>query len=144
MWSSNRSSRRAPDDEQGGYALLSALVLAVLFFGLITLVLWESTLRYRAAQGFRARIEAQTLATNAAELAAKGLADGSSLSASVETEQGTMAAKGHASQDIDGSVRFEIEAEGVTRGPRPAAASVKVKGVVEEGRVRITSSKHSQ
>jgi type II secretory pathway component PulK len=144
MWSSTRSSCHARADGERGFALLAALALAVLFFGLITLVLWESTLRYRAAQSFRARVIAQTLAENGAELAAKGLADGSSLATSTETDEGTMAAMGHSSQATDGSVQFEIQAEGVTLGVRPAVATVTVKGYVDGGRVTITSSKHSQ
>lgn len=144
MSSSIRSSRRAHADGERGYALLSALVLAVLFFALISLVLWESTVRYRAAQAFRARILAQSLAANAAEMSASGLAAGSPLAVSLETEEGTMAAKGTASTDTDGVTRFEIEAEGVTRGVRPSFATVKARGRIESGQLTITSTKHSQ
>lgn len=144
MWSSTRSSRRAHAEGERGYALVASLVLALLFFALITLVLWESTMRYRAAQRFRARVVAQTLAENAAELAAKGLRDGSSLNASAETDEGTMAAKGEASQDVDGTVRFKIEAEGTTRGVQPTRATVTVWGRVDGSGVRVTRTKHSQ
>lgn len=145
MWSSTRSSRRARAEGERGYALVASLVLAVLFFALITLVLWESTMRYRAAQRFRARVVAQTLAENAAELAAKGLADSSSLNVSAEkTDEGTMKAKGEASPDSEGVVRFRIEAEGTTRGVQPTRATVTVWGRVDAGSVRITRTKHSQ
>ena len=144
MWSSTKSSLRAHAEQERGFALLSALVLAVLFFGLISLVLWESFLRYRGAQSFRSRVIAQTLAENAAEVAAKGLADGSALSTSIETADGTMAAKGHTSQHLDGSTLFEIQAEGVTLGTQPTVATVTVKGFVDADRVTITSTRHSQ
>jgi len=144
MSSSTRSSRRAHADGERGFALLAALVLSVLFFALISLVLWESSLRYRAAQTFRSRIVAQTLAENAAELAARGLADGSSLSAAAEIDDGTMKALGHASQELDGSIRFEIEAEGETRGVHPTRATVTVYGRFDGDGVRVTRTKHSQ
>ncbi|MBI2214638.1 MAG: hypothetical protein HYU52_13415 [Acidobacteria bacterium] len=144
MRSSISSSCRALTDAERGYALLSALAIAVLFFGLITLVLWESTIRHRAAQSFRARIQAQALAENAAELAARGLADGSALSASAETDAGTMAATGTASIGLDGKTYFEINAEGVARGPNGMVATVTVTGYANVSGVTITSSKHSQ
>lgn len=144
MSSSTRSSRRARAETERGFALLSALVLSVLFFALISLVLWESSLRYRAAQTFRGRIVAQTLAENAAELAARGLADGTSLSATAEIDDGTMTATGTATQDIDGSIRFEIEAEGSTRGVQPARATVSVRGIFDGNGVRVTRTRHSQ
>jgi Tfp pilus assembly protein PilV len=144
MSSSIRSSRRARADGERGFALLATLVLSVLFFALIALVLWESTLRYRAAQSFRARVVAQTLAENAAEVAARGLADGSSLSADAEIDDGTMKAAGQASRDVDGTVRFTIEAEGTTRGAHPARATVTVHGLLDGERVRVTRTRHSQ
>ncbi|MCM2314963.1 MAG: hypothetical protein NDJ92_07420 [Thermoanaerobaculia bacterium] len=144
MWSSTRFSRRAHGEGERGYALVASLVLAILFFALITLVLWESTMRYRAAQRFRARVVAQTLAENAAELAAKGLGDGSSLIVSVETDEGTLKATGEASPDSEGVVRFRIAGEGTTRGAQPTRATVTVWGRVEAGSVRLTRTKHSQ
>ncbi|MGK2859265.1 MAG: hypothetical protein ACSLFQ_18850 [Thermoanaerobaculia bacterium] len=144
MWSSTRSSRRAHADGERGYALVASLVLAVLFFALMTLVLLESTMRYRGAQRYRARIVAQTLAENAAELAAKGLGDGSSLIASAETDEGTMKATGEVATDLDGVVRFKIEAEGETRGVQRVRATVTVWGRVDAGGVRVTRTKHSQ
>lgn len=144
MSSSIRSSRRERTEGERGYALLSALVLSVLFFVLISLVLWESSLRYRAAQAFRARVLAQTLAENAAEVAARGLADGSSLSATGEIDDGTMTATGHASQELDGTVSFEIEAKGTTHGVQPTTATVSVRGRLVGSRVRLTRTRHSQ
>lgn len=144
MWWSTRSSRRAHADGERGFALIAALVLAVLFFALITLVLWESTMRYRAAQQFRSRIVAQTLAENAAELAAKGLGDGSSLIVSAETGDGTMEAKGEVTEDFEGIIRFKIEAAGTTRGVQPTHATVTVWGRVDGSGVRVTRTKHSQ
>ncbi len=73
-------------------------------------------MRYRAAQLFRSRVIAQTLAENAAELAAKGLSDGSSLIAFAETGEGSMEAEGEVTTDFNNVTRFKIEATGTTRG----------------------------
>ena len=139
-----RSSRRAYADPERGYALLSTLVLAVLFFALISLVLWESALRSRSAQSFRSRIVAQTLAEDAAELAARAIGDGTSPSVSEESDEGTMEAKGATTTDIDGTTRFKIEAEGSSRGVQRAHATVTVRGRVEQGALRVTQTRHSQ
>ena len=144
MWSSTRSSRLAYADAERGYALIAALVVSVLLFGLMTLVLWESTMRYRAAQLFRSRVIAQTLAENAAELAAKGLSDGSSLIAVAETNEGSMEAEGEVTTDFNGVTRFKIEAAGTTRGVQPMRATVTVWGRVDESSVLVTRTKHSQ
>lgn len=144
MSSSTRSSHRVHADDESGYALVATLVIAVLFFALMALVLWESTMRYRAAQSFRSRIVAQTLAENAAELSARGLGDGSSLTVSAETDDGTMRASGQASHDPDGIIRFKIEAEGETHGVQSVRATVTVWGRVDGNGVRVTRTKHSQ
>src|SRR5204863_3948307 len=64
-----RSSFRGRTTERG-YVLISAIVLAILYFALMELMLIDSSRAVREAQRFRARIVATTLAESAAELAA--------------------------------------------------------------------------
>src|SRR5688500_16300349 len=66
---STRSSSRARTSESG-FALALAVVLAVLYFGLIQLLMMDASGQLAEARRFRARIVALTAAENAAELAA--------------------------------------------------------------------------
>lgn len=123
--------------------LLSVLVISALYFGLIMLVLWESTVRYRAAQAFRARVVAQTLAENAAELAARRIATGSSGRVEEEIDGGIMAGEATVTGSSgDGS--FHIRAAGRASGAHSAEASVEVWGRIVQGRLVIDRTRHSQ
>lgn len=137
------SSCRERTDGEGGWVLLSVLVIATLYFALITLVLWESTMRYRAAQRFRARVVAQTLAESAAEMAARGLVTGSSESVEEETDDGVMVGEALVTgNSAEGT--FHIEAAGRAAGVVRAEASVEVWGRLSGGRVIIDRTSHSQ
>ncbi|HET7435605.1 MAG TPA: hypothetical protein VFN10_12930, partial [Thermoanaerobaculia bacterium] len=83
-----RSCSRARTTERG-FALIAAIVLAVLYFGLIELLLLDSARELREAQRFRARIVALTNAENGAERAAADIANASPLPV-LEDEQGTV------------------------------------------------------
>ena len=134
---------RARTDGERGWVLLSVLVIATLYFALIALVLWESTIRYRAAQRFRARVVAQALAESAAELAANGLTRGSSESIREETDDGLMIAECTVSGSSSEGT-FQIEAAGQAYGVVRAEASVEVWGRLRNGRVVIDRTIHSQ
>jgi hypothetical protein len=64
-----KSCNRARTSERG-IALAIALIVAVLYFGLIELMLYDASRELAEARRFRARIIAVTLAENGAELAA--------------------------------------------------------------------------
>lgn len=137
------SSCRERTEREQGWVLLSVLVISTLYFALISLVLWESTMRYRAAQRFRARVVAQALAESAAELAARRLVSGSSSSIDEEIDQGTMIGKATVTGNAEEGT-FHIEASGESAGVRSAAASVEVWGRLRDGRVIIDRTSHSQ
>src|SRR5260370_11002888 len=69
-WQSMRSLFRGRTTNQRGYVLISAIALAVLYFGLMELMLIDSSRALREAQRFRSRVVASALAESAAELAA--------------------------------------------------------------------------
>lgn len=127
---------------QRGFALAIALVLAVLYLGLIELLLIDSSRELAAARRFRARIVAQTMAENAAELAARNMVSlGPALMAQddYEDEQGKMVGKLKKSDP-----KFELEGVGETAGLVKVKATVSVIGRIEGSRVLIDFTMHSQ
>ena len=137
-----RSSSR---ERERGYVLISVMVIAVLYFALIMLVLWESSEKLRLAQRFRARLVAQTLAESAAELAARGMAGGSTSSVEEEIDSGFLRASSTlGAADSEGRREFTVKAEGVSKGSQSATATVDVWGYVVGKQVVITRTVHSQ
>ncbi len=138
-----RPSFRARSESERGYVLLSVLAIAVLYYALIALLLWESSVRYRAAQRFRSRVVAQTLAENAAELAARNITSSSSATVGEEIDDGAMDAT-LAVQQTSEATTFRIDARGTSQGVQPVTATVTVWGRLEAGQVLIDRTLHSQ
>src|SRR6266566_4686861 len=67
---------RGRTTEQRGYVLISAIALAILYFGLMELMLIDSSRALREAQRFRARVTSAALAESAAELSAAQMISG--------------------------------------------------------------------
>ncbi len=137
--SSIRSSRPARTRSERGYALLSALVLAILYFGLMELMLIDTQHALVEASRFRSRVIASTLAENGAELAAADIVNKMSASASDENEQGTMSGTMKRM-----GAKFVINAEGTSKGILPVRATVNVQGSVNGNHVVIEYTNHSQ
>ncbi|SRR5258706_15532978 len=133
------SSFRARTRNQRGYVLITAIVLAILYFALMELMLIDSSRAMHEAQRFRSRIVAQTLAESAAELAAVHIVDRVGTDVNAEDEQGTMVGK-----LTRGSTAFEITGTGTTHGVQPMTATVRVQGSLTGGRVVIDYTYHSQ
>jgi hypothetical protein len=115
-----------------------AIVLAVLYFALVELVLLDSQRELGEARRFRARIVAETLAENAAELAALQIvARESTPQFSVNQEDGTISGR----MTKTGS-DFEIHGEGTTSGITQSPARVILRGRVVGTDVRIQYSLH--
>lgn len=136
---SMRSCSRAPRSSERGIALVLALVLAVLYFGLIELLLLDSARELAEARRFRARIVAETLAENGAELAALQITSRDSVSVSAEDWQGTINAR--MTKNAGGN--FDIDAEGKTSGITESKARVLVRGRVVGTSVRIQYTMHT-
>jgi hypothetical protein len=115
-----------------------ALVLAVLYFGLIELLLLDSARELAEARRFRARITAETLAENAAELAALQIVTRESTPQfSVQTEEGTISGRMTRSEND-----FVLHGEGVTGGITQSTARVELRGRIVGEDVRIQYSIH--
>jgi len=115
-----------------------AIVLAVLYFGLVELLLLDSSRELGEARRFRARIVAETLAENAAELAAKDIVTRESTPQFViEAEQGTLSGK-----MMKTATGFEIQGEGTISGITPSTAKVVLRGRLDGTKVWIQYSLH--
>ncbi|HEX9492288.1 MAG TPA: hypothetical protein VGA33_03415 [Thermoanaerobaculia bacterium] len=133
-------SFRARTTDQRGYVLITAIALAVLYFGLMELMLIDSSRALREAQRFRARVVASSLAESAAELAAAQMVSRPSANASASDEQGSMTG----TLTTSGS-QFELNGQGVTAGVVPVTATVRVQGHIVDGtHVAIDYTFHSQ
>ena len=134
-----RFSFRVRTRRQQGYVLISAIALAILYFGLMELMLIDSSRSLREAQRFRSRVVAATLAESAAELAAAQLITQSSANVDAEDDQGKM----NGTLQRNGNT-FAISASGEATGVPPQKATVRVDGTVQGTHVVITYTYHSQ
>jgi hypothetical protein len=126
---------------ESGFALAIALILAVLYFGLIELQMIDSSRELAAARRFRARVIAETLAENAAEGAALKIVDPTSAPVAFNRtdEQGEMAGTITKSGKI-----FTISGTGVSAGLESTRASVELRGTIEGTEIKIDYAKHGQ
>ncbi len=130
---------RARTSSQRGFALIAAIVLAVLYFALIELLLIDSSRELREARRFRARIVAATLAENGAELAALQMITRVPEPVNAEDWQGTISG-----ELTRGSGTFELIGRAETKGLERSAANVQVFGrIVNENEIRIQYTMHT-
>ena len=133
--SSIRSSFRGRTER--GFALITALLLAILFLGMIELALADATAAQREALRFRERISSQILADNAIELAAAGMmTKESNSSIERESDAGTMTG----SFKILPGGRFELAGEGLSAGLE-VRATVALEGRVVGNQIVIQQSR---
>lgn len=138
FFSRARTSRRR---EERGFVLIAALTLAILYFGLMELMLVDSGRELAEAQRFRSRIVAGIVAENAVELAAHNMAVSGGMSINENGDQGTM--KGRMTRG--GGEAFEIVGEGRTSGVMPQEAKVFVQGRIDaSGKISIDYTMHGQ
>ena len=134
-----RSSSRARTSERG-FALIAALVLAVLYFALMELILIDSSRALLEAHRFRARVLAATHAEDAAELGALQM----------RTRAGGAIEYNAPDRDLKGTLRkngesFEIIGEATSRGAMVQHATVRVQGRLgEDGVVKIDYTMHGE
>jgi len=136
---STRSSSRARTNSEKGFALITALVLAVLYLGLIELLLIDGTRSLQEAQRLRSRVVAAALAENAAELAAEGMVGRTGADVTHQDAQGTIEGKYTRSGDA-----FILIGKGRTSGVAPESATVRLHGRIVGTSVTIDYAIHSQ
>ncbi len=130
---------RAKPSERG-FVLLSVLLIAVLYFGLIELLLQDASQRSRDARRFRAVVTANIYAENAAELAATDMVGLSTNEASAEIDGGSM----FGTYRRVGENGFVLEATGATRGGFATKRTVTIEGEVVGTSVTIHRTRHGQ
>ncbi|HXI12846.1 MAG TPA: hypothetical protein VNM92_09375 [Thermoanaerobaculia bacterium] len=128
-----------------GFVLLSVLLLALLYFGMMELMAIETSEAARSASRFRSRIVAQTLAESAAEVGLHKMLYSSSRSATSEGIDGTMTSE----QTLNPDGSFEIRASGVSRGAFSMRATVSIYGratIRDDGSTELSIDRtlHSQ
>lgn len=134
-----RSSSRARTSNERGFALIAAIVLAILYVALIELLLIDSARELAEARRFRARVVAATLAENGAELAAAQMIHRHASNVNGSDWQGS----------INGTMRklaeqkFEINGTGETSGLVKTSARVELRGRIEGTKVAIEYAVHN-
>ena len=128
------SSRRGRGER--GFALVSALLIAFLFFGLIELTLSDTSDAVRAAHRQRARIASEILADNGIALAAAGMLSGLPQGAGRANRDGSMTGT---FQPLPGN-RFELTAEGTSAGTTEVTTRVMLRGRIDGNAVVIEGS----
>jgi hypothetical protein len=114
----------------------------VLYFGLIELLLVDSSRELRSARQFRSRVIAQTLAENGAEAAAWKMLNPvvPPIPVEEETEQGTMTGRRTMLANA-----FTLTGEGASAGLEPVRSRVLLKGYIDgKGEIHVDISVHSQ
>lgn len=122
-----------------GFALISALLISVLFFGLIELALRDTAEAVRTAHRQRARIASEILADNAIELAAAAMLSETPKDETRISREGTMRG---IRVPLPGN-RFELSGEGTSSGVTSVRTLVTLRGrivgeaiVIEESETR--------
>lgn len=145
-----RSCSRARTSERG-YALAMAVILAVLYFGMIELLMLDSSQELREARRFRARVIALTMAENGAERAAANFVNmpGMSLPAqSDENDAGEYSWQLMKSAPGAEYSTFDIIGTAKTKGLNSVRARVLVRGRIVENsvpkKVQVFFTSHTQ
>lgn len=140
---STRSYNRARTTERG-FALAMALIIAVLYFGLIELMLYDASRELAEARRFRARIVALTLAENGAERVAHLIAlENAPPQTPIAEEDWQGSITGTRMKNAD-TGQFKIIASGTATGVVEAHAKVEVDGRIVDKKVHIYFTRHSQ
>ena len=122
---------------QRGIALITAIALSVLYFMLIELMLIDASRALASARKFRGRVVAETLAENAAELAAANIVASGSTTVSAKDWQGTMS--GHMTRDASGAFHISASGESTTHDQ----ATVQVYGQLTSSHLGIDYTMHT-
>ena len=135
-----RSCSLARTSNQRGIVLISALILAILYFALMELLMLDSSRALAEARRFRARIIAANLAENGAELAAIYITTRTGNAVDQADDSGTMT--GRMSRNGEA---FTIKGDGAASGLDPQSATVSVQGRVSpSGAIAIDYTMHGQ
>jgi hypothetical protein len=117
----------------------------VLYFGLIELLMVDSSRELAQARQFRARVVAQTLAENAAELAALEMAlpkTNGGGEVRLKDDDGEMIGKLMKTQG-ETAMLFDLSGRGVSKGVVEFEASVRIRGHINGNQVRIDYAMHT-
>jgi hypothetical protein len=133
------SRARTASKSERGVVLIASLVLAVLYFALMELMMMDAARSLNEAQRFRARVVAEALAENGAELAAAQMIARTGGTASYSDDQGT----------IKGTYRrvdccaYELTGTGMTSGVVQQSSTVRLQGRIDGTAITIDYAEHT-
>jgi hypothetical protein len=134
-------SRGRTRPRERGFVLVSALILAVLYFGLMELMLIDASRALAEANRYRARTVAGALAEDGVELASAQMITRQAAIVNTQNSQGSMS--GELKVPTPGN--FILTGSGTTNGIVSATASVEIQGRIVNGtQIYIDYSRHSQ
>lgn len=136
-----RSSFRARTRERG-YALISAIALAILYFAVMQLIMIDSNRALRESQRFRSKVIAEALAENGAELAASQLVVATAAKPPMNATDGDGKMTGTLADRSQ--TTFVITGEGTSYGVDPRTATVRLQGRTLGAKVVVDYAFHSQ
>lgn len=128
---------RARTESQRGFALLTAVVLAVLYFMLMELMLIDAQRALTEAERFRSRVIAETMADTAAELAARDIVTLTPMKVTEVDRQGKMVGERNFGLNAGGEMQFELSGNATAKGVPPTKARVFIEGRVIGSEVHI-------
>lgn len=143
-----RRNLRQQRPREQGFALAIAIIVAVLYFAMIELLMLDASRELAQARQFRARVVAQTLAENGAELAALQFVPSHTPTANVTAEdfQGVITGTMRKTSAGSGATQqlFTLTGTGNATGLVKARATVQLTGRIVGNRVVIDYASHSR
>jgi hypothetical protein len=133
------SRARTGSKNERGIVLVAALVLAVLYFGLMELMMIDASRSLNEAQRFRARVVAEALAESGAELAAAQMITRDAGTASYTDDQGTIAGS---YRRVD-CCTYELTGTGQTAGVIQQSSKVRLQGRIDGTAITIDYAEHT-
>ena len=141
--SSMRKSRRQCSGTERGFALVSAIVFAFLFFAMIGLILIESTISLRMAHQYRAKVVANNLAESAVQLALEELVIEEDGVVAFNSSDGSMTTTcKRKANPLQGGFDFVIEATGQSAGVTKSRSRVVARGHQSVANVVVREMQH--
>lgn len=130
-------------DRERGFALIGALMVAILFFLLVSVLMTDLMRVTRSSATGRSRLVAESLAESGAELAARHMMLGLQSNFSQELPEGSFTAKWQRyPTNLPDIWRFEITVQARSRIVPPHESTLLVEGVYQAGELDIRKTRH--
>ena len=131
-------------EREKGFALIGALMVAILFFIIVSVLMTDLIRVTRSSATGRSRLVAESLAESGAELAARHMLLGLQSNFSQELPEGSFTAKWQRfPTNLPNIWRFTIVVDARSRTVPPHESSLVIEGTYQAGRLDIRRTEHS-